>query len=107
MHHNTGNFYNTRPVAQWVASPTADSGIASSILAWSYTLVVSYKRKYVQEVLVNRVVKKSGKRIWLDELIISNMTIAVDWDVKPPSKQKRKPLLDQDLYLHEYSHVIN
>ena len=47
------------------ASLTADLGVASSIPAWSYTLVeidheiisrrvvVSYKRKYVHEALVN------------------------------------------------------
>ena len=80
------------------------------ILAWSHTLaeidheiismsillpsadsrriVVSYKRKYVHEVLINHLVKlaleKSVVR-WLDP----NMTIAVNWDVKHQTKQTK------------------
>ena len=35
--------------------------------------------EYVHEVLFNRLVKLSQKKVWLGELFI---TIAVDWDVK-------------------------
>ena len=78
------------PIKQSVARQTADLGATSLIPAWSHTFmeidheiistvillvplilrrdVVSYKRKYVHEVLINRLVK-------LDHL---NMTIAVD-----------------------------
>ena len=78
----------------------ADPGVSSSILARSHSfleidheiiskaillpspdsrrVVVSYKRKYVHKVLVNRLVKL----VWSGELAIPDMTIAVDWDVK-------------------------
>ena len=71
---------------------TADPGVASSILAWSNTfveidheiistaillasvdlrrIVVSYKRKYVQEVLVNHLVKLAQEKVWLGELTV-------------------------------------
>ena len=70
------NYHNLNwaSIAQSVASPTADPGIASSIPARSHTLVenfyghsppstgsrrvvVSYKRMYVHEVQANRLVK--------------------------------------------------
>ena len=35
--------------------------------------------EYVHELLFNRLVKLSQKKVWLGELVI---TIAVDWDVK-------------------------
>ena len=72
--------------------PTADPGVASSILARSHTfmeidhetistaiplpstdsrrVVVSYKRKYVHKVLVNRLVKLVQEKVWLGELTI-------------------------------------
>ena len=51
--------------------PTADSRKAG----------VSCKRMYVLEVLINRLVKLA---------VVSDMTIAVDWDVKHQSKLKTK-----------------
>ena len=48
--------------------------------------VVSYKLKYVHEVLVNRLVKLAQEKHavkWTDHL---DMTIAVDWDVKNQTK---------------------
>ena len=82
---------------------TADPGVVSSILAQCLTFVeidheiismaillpsadsrrviVSYKQKYVHEVLVNRFVKLAQR---------PEMTIAVDWDVKKQTKQKKK-----------------
>ena len=57
---------------------TAYPGVASSIPAWSHTaillpsadsrrVVVSYKWKYVHEVLVNRLVKLAEEKVWLGE----------------------------------------
>ena len=94
-------------LAQSVMCLTSDPAVASSIqpgpiLLWrlnmkyfyghsppgdSRRVVVSYKWKYVQEVLVNRLVELApGKSVirWTDCL---NMTIAVDWDVKNQIKQ--------------------
>ena len=36
--------------------------------AESFKVVVSYKRKYVQEVLVNRLFKLAKEKVWLGEL---------------------------------------
>ena len=71
--------------------PTADPGVVSLILARSHTFVeidrdiismviliiplirravVSYKRKYVHEV-VNRLVKLAQEKVWFSELTVS------------------------------------
>ena len=52
----------------------------------SRRVVVSYKRKYVHEVLVNCLSNLPGKSVvrWTDHLV---MTIAVDWGVKQQNKQ--------------------
>ena len=74
-------------------SLTADQEVVSSILARSHTfveidyesismaillpsadsrrVVVSYKRKYVHKVLVNRLVKLAQEKVWLGELTVS------------------------------------
>ena len=75
------------------ASLTADPGVASSILARPHTfveldheiiskvillpspesfkkVVVSYKRKYVHEVLVNCLFKLAQEKVWLGELTV-------------------------------------
>ena len=72
---------------------TADPGVASSIPARSHTFVeidheifsrvilllplihsrrviVSYKRKYVHELLVNRLFKPAQEKMWLGELTV-------------------------------------
>ena len=72
---------------------TADPGVASSIPARSHTfveidheiisrvillpsadsfkkVVVSYKRKYVHELLVNRLFKPAQEKVWLVELTV-------------------------------------
>ena len=71
---------------------TADPGAVSLIPAWSHTLVlidneifttavllhsndsrrvaVSYMRKYVHKVLVNRLVKLAQEKVWLGELTV-------------------------------------
>ena len=91
-------------MAQSVTCLTADPRVVSSIQAWSHTfveidheiistaillpstdsrrVVVSYKRKYVYKVLFNRLVKLAQEKSvvrWTDR---SDMTRAVDWDVK-------------------------
>ena len=71
---------------------TADPGVTSSIPTRSNTsvevdyeiistgillpsadsrrVVVSYKRRYVHEVLVNRLVKLAQEKVWLGELVV-------------------------------------
>ena len=72
---------------------TADPGVASSIPAWSHTFVeidheiistvillpsadsfkkgvVSYKRKYVHELLVNRLFKPAQEKVLLGEVTV-------------------------------------
>ena len=69
---------------------TADPGVASSIPAWYHTfmeidheiistslpliysrrVVVSYKRKYVHKLLVNRLLKPAQEKVWLSELTV-------------------------------------
>ena len=92
-------FYMPGRVAQSVtcmatdACLTADPGVASSIpvrphtfveidhemissvilllpLIHSRRVVVSYKRKYVQELLVNRLFKPAQEKVWLRELTV-------------------------------------
>ena len=68
-------------VEQSVARSTADLVVASWILAQSHTFVdipliqigllsVSYKQKYVHEVLVNHLVKLTKEKVWLGELTL-------------------------------------
>ena len=83
---------------------TADPGVARSIPARSNTFVkiyhelismvillpsgdsrgfvVSYKRKYVHEVLINCLVKFAKEKSMVRSTDRPNMTIAVDWYVK-------------------------
>ena len=71
---------------------TADPGVASSIparyhtfveidheiistvilLPYSRRVVVSYKRKYVHQLLVNRLLKPAQEKVWLSELTVRN-----------------------------------
>ena len=108
---------------------TADTGVTSSIPALSHNLAeidheiiytaillpstdsrrvfVSYKRKYVHEVLVNRLVKlvqqKSVVR-WTDG---PDMTIAVDRDIKNQTKQTKPVLyLDRIFYIYHTIRTI-
>ena len=89
--------YFTGRIVQWVtclatdASLTADPGVPSLIPAWSHTFIeidreiistvillpaaesfkkdfVSYKLKYMHEVLVNCVFKLAQEKVWLGEL---------------------------------------
>ena len=56
----------------------------------SRRVVVSYQRKYVHEVLVNRLFKLAPEKVWLGELTVCDcpvMAIAVHWDVKQHNKQ--------------------
>ena len=90
---------------------TADPGVMRSILARSHTfveidheiismaillpsadsrrVVVSYKRKYVHKVLVNRFVKLAQEKSVVRWTGHPDMTIAVDWDVKIQTKPKQ------------------
>ena len=95
----TGYIYIPGPIAQSVtclatdASLTADPGVPSSIPARSHTfveidheiistvillpplnhsrrVVVSYKRKYVHEVLVNCLFKLAQEKVWIGQLTV-------------------------------------
>ena len=90
----------------WTADTclTADPGVTSSVQAWSHTfmeinheiismaiilastdsrsVVVSCKRNYVREVLVNPSVKLALGKSVVRCTDRSDITIAVDWDVK-------------------------
>ena len=72
-------WYLLGPIVQSVVSPTADPGVTSSIPVRSHTfmeidhsppspdsrrVVVSYKRKYVHEVLVTGLVKLTQEKLW-------------------------------------------
>ena len=64
--------------------------LSSSLpLIHSRKVVVSYKRKYVHELLVKRLFKLVQEKVWIGELTIP-MTIAIDWDVKQQNKQTNK-----------------
>ena len=97
--HNSKFFFLPGRVAQSVtclatdACLTADPGVLSSIPARSHTfveidheiistvilllpliysrrIVVSYKRKYVHELLVNRLCKPAQEKVWIGELTV-------------------------------------
>ena len=74
------------PVAQSVASLTADPGVPSSVPAQSYTFVeidneiistivlfLLLLRKYVHKVLDNRLVELANEKVWLGELTVSTL----------------------------------
>ena len=95
-----------------IANPTADPGVASSIPARSHTFVeidheinstvillpsvlplnhswrvaVSYKRKYVHELLVNCLFKLVLEKVWLGELAVPPWPKLLTWDVKQQNK---------------------
>ena len=51
----------------------------------SRRVVVSYKQKYVHELLVKRLVKLAQEK----KCGLVSMTIAVDWDIKNQTKQTK------------------
>ena len=107
---------------QLVRCLTADPGVTSSISAQSHTFAeidhevismaillpsadsrkdVSYKRKYVYEVLVNCLVKLAQEKSvvrWTDQ---PDMTIAVDWDAKNQTKQTIIVLAIKNIYRYK------
>ena len=52
--------------------------------------VVSYKREYVHEVLVNCLVKPAQEKVWLDS-DRPDIPIAVNWDIKNQTKPTNEP----------------
>ena len=54
-------------------------------------VVVSYKRKYVHEVLVNRFVKLAQEKSVVRLTGRPDMTIAVYWDLRNQTKPKPNP----------------
>ena len=55
----------------------------------SIRVIVSYKRKYVHEVLVNSLVKFAEEKSVVRRTDCPDMTIAVNWGVKNETKQKK------------------
>ena len=64
-------------------------------LIHSRRVVVSYKRKYVHELLVNRLFKPAQEKVWLGEL-----TIAVDLGRKATKQTNKQNLEQSDLGPH-------
>ena len=62
----------------------------SPLSTHSRRAVVSYKRKYVQEVWVNCLVKLAQEKSMVRWTAHPDMTIDVDWDVKHQNKQKKQ-----------------
>ena len=58
-------------------------------LIHSRRVVVSYKRKHVHEILVNRLFKPAQEKVWLGELTVSQWPLLLTWDVKQ-QKQTNK-----------------
>ena len=75
-----------------ISTKVWDRGDFSSLpLNHSSRVVVSYKRKYVHEVLVNCLFKLAQEKVWLGELTVPAMTIAVDLGRKA-TKQTNKQM---------------
>ena len=93
LHHPPGRVVQSVTCLATDACLTADPGVASSIPVRSHTfveidhemistvilllplihsrrVVVSYKRKYVHELLVNRLFKPAQEKVWLGELTV-------------------------------------
>ena len=95
------------PVVQSVASPTADPGVASSILTRSHTLVeIDHEiiSTFIQEGLSSVTSKSMCKkyvRYWSSlfrkKRWLGDMTIAIDWDVKHQSNIIYKQTRSSDL----------
>ena len=85
--------FESDPVAKFVASPIADPGVVSSILILSHTFVkIDHKEIFSTFILLLPLIQKGlvsvtsevcpGKGVvWLTDHL--DMTVAVDWDVKP------------------------
>ena len=65
------------PIVQSVASPTADSGVASSIPAWSHTFeeidleIISTVILLLPVVVRYMCTKPAQEKVWLGELTVS------------------------------------
>ena len=59
-------------------------------LIHSRRVVVSYKRKYLHELLVNRLFKPAQEKVWLGELTVPQWPKLLTWDVKQQNKQTNK-----------------
>ena len=58
-------------------------------LIHSRRVVVSYKQKYVHELLVNRLFKPAQEKVWLGELTVPQWPKLLTWDVKQQNKQTK------------------
>ena len=86
-----GRKFNPGPVLSHTFVEIDNEIISTAILlspADSRRVVVSYKRKYVQEVLVNRLVKLGQEKSVVRGTDRPDMTIAVDWEEKNQTENK-------------------
>ena len=68
-------------------------------LIHSRRVVVSYKRKYVHELLVNRLFKPAQEKVWLGELTVPQWPQLLTWDVK----QQNQPTNNNIFFAMRYS----
>ena len=66
-------------------------------LIYSRRVVVSYKREYVHELLVNRLFKPAQEKVWLGEL-----TVAVNLGRK--ATKQTNLFQGPDLFIHNLNH---
>ena len=69
--------------------------LSSSFLPLNHSkrFIVSYKRKYLHNLLVNRLFKLTQEQVWLGELtVLSWPYIAVAWDIKQQNRQTNKQM---------------
>ena len=66
-------------------------------LIYSRRVVVSYKREYAHELLVNRLFKPAQEKVWLGEL-----TVAVNLGRK--ATKQTNLFLGPDLFIHNLNH---
>ena len=59
----------------------------------SRRVVFNYKGKYVHKVLINRLVKFALEKSVVRGTDHLDMTITVDWEIKPQAKQKKKDFI--------------
>ena len=95
--------FDPGPVPYFRADGSRSNFYGSSPFRW----FKSCKRKYVQEVLVNRLVKLAQEKSVLRWTDRPNMTIAVDWDIKSQTKPKNNWYVFIDSHLADSCRLLS
>ena len=74
-------------------------GPSSGLTFSKRRVVVSYKRKYVHELLVNRLFKPAQEKVWLSGTDRPAMTIAVDLGRKATKQTNKRTKHSQKLII--------